>query len=296
MPKKKSPDKRLPVARGYTRDTGYVKVWRELYTCYGRRLGLNGIALWAFLRDHVNRANGLAWPGYRLMQKTFGIGWRKTLTDLITLLEAAGLIEALPAIQALPDARDRRELGVNDRAVVYLVHDPPSAAEFALLIQGRECVHCPFLQRCKSGQACFEKGGVKIPPPPDQGGASLEGGEKTSPPVVGKSHHNKNNTVVVPDALLEPEQQDLAQRMTALKVAKKKQMRLLKQHSRDYLLQKLSMVEHKLAAGSLTNPAGFFIRACEEDWLPPPETSTPQRKRKNNPADIKPPKSTKHYF
>lgn len=289
-------DKRLPVARGYTRDAGYVKLWRELYTCYGRRLGLAAIALWAFLRDHVNRANGLAWPGYRLMQATFNLSRRDTVATMMTWLEAAGLIEPIPAIKAFPDARDRRELGINDRAVVYLVHDPPAAADFAALTHGSECAACPRLDKCKAGQLYSQEGGRKTQPPSPQGEASLEGGHKMQPPVVTKRDHNKINIVVVPDASLDLAQPDLAERMTALKVAKRKQVQLLKQYSRDYLLQKLTMVERKRDAGGLSNPAGWFVRACQEDWLPPPETVTPQRKRKNNPADIQPPKSTRHYF
>lgn len=292
MSKPHKQDKRLPVARGYTRDAGYVRLWRELYTCYGRRLGLAGIALWAFLRDHVNRANGLAWPGYRLMQATFDLSRRGTLKTLLNRLEAAGLIETLPALKAIPDARDRHDYGINDRAIVYVVHDPPTADGFALLAQGRECIQCPFLHRCQAGATYLNEGGCKTQPPPSRGEASTEGGCKMQPPVVANRNHNKINTVVVDDSSA----QELVQRMTALQVARKKQAQLLKRHSREYLSQKLEMTEHKRSTGELSNPAGWFIRACEEDWLPPPETSTPQRKRKNNPADIQPPKSTRHYY
>ncbi len=290
------PSDNLPIARGYTRDAGYVRLWRELFTCYGRRLGLDAIALWAFLRDHVNRANGLAWPGYRLIQSTFDLSRRQTLTALIHLLEAAGLIEAFPACQAIPDARDRRSFGINDRATVYLVHDPPTRAEFVLLTRGRECAICPFLEKCQSSTHYLEGGGNKTPPPSIQGGASPGGGGVLPPPVVAERHHNKINTIVVAAT---DSSQDLVERMTALQVARKQQLRLLKEHSREYLLQKLGMVERKLADGSISNPPGWFVRACQEDWLPPPESLAPKRqggKRKNAQADIKPPKSTRHYY
>ena len=183
MPKSKSKAnlERLPIARGYERDEGYVRVWRELYTCYGRRLGLSGLSLWAFLRDHVNRANRLAWPGYRLMQATFDLGRRDTLKSLLTTLEAAGLIEPRPALLAIPDARDRYELHINDRAIVYLVHDPPNMAQFAALTAGRYCRECPYLERCQDGQRVLAGGGCILQPPPTQDEVSAEGGCKTQP-------------------------------------------------------------------------------------------------------------------
>jgi len=258
----KKPNDSLPVARGYTRDAGYVRVWRELYTCYGRRLGLDGLALWAFLRDHVNRANGLAWPGYRLMQAAFYMGRRDTLSRLIARLEAAGLIEPFPAAKAIPDLYTRRELGINDRGVVYLVHDPPAAIEFALLTGGRYCADCPF-QRCP----------VKNPGSKNKGGASAGGGCKTQPPVVAKRDHNKTeltNSVVVEEH--DEKEDSLMARMIALKVSKKTREAFAKKFEPDYLAQKLDMTERKLADGGIRgSPAGFFVCACEEDWLPPPE-------------------------
>ncbi|MBN1887044.1 MAG: helix-turn-helix domain-containing protein [Thermoflexales bacterium] len=294
MAKRKSPDKRLPVVRGYTRNTGYVKLWREMYTCYGRRLGLEAIALWAFLRDHVNRANGLAWPGYRLIQETFGVSRRDSIKLLVASLEAAGLVETSRAVKAIPDPRERRELGINDRSNVYVVHDPPASAEFATLTHGRECKPCPFLERCKSGQALVEGGGHKMQPPPPQGEASPEGGCKMQPPVVADCNHNKHDVVVVAGAL-DQATSDLSERMTRLKVAEQQQQRLLQQFTREYLLQKLAMVEHKFEAGDLSNPAGWFIRACQEDWLPAPE-APPSKSKKRKGWDDEPPECTKHYY
>lgn len=162
----------LPVARGYVRDSGFTRVWRELYTCCGRRLGLEAIALWVFLRDHVNRENGLAWPGYRSMQATFGISNRRILTALIGTLQSAGLVEAQPAAQAIPGADQRRNLSIDGRGVVYVVHDPSTAAEFAQMTLGCECHDCPRRHKCKDGQqAIKEQGNGSAPdaqplPPP----------------------------------------------------------------------------------------------------------------------------------
>lgn len=288
MAKSKNDQERLPVARGYERDEGYVRVWRELYTCYGRRLGLDGISLWMFLRDHVNRTNGFAWPGYRLIQATFGLSRRGSLKNMLTTLEAAGLIEPRRALEAVPDSRDRRELHINDRARVYLVHDPPPAAVFATLTGGRNCHVCPYLARCKPGQLVLEGGGYKTQPPLDQGAASLGGGYKMQPPVVAKRNQNKNNSVVV----VEP---DLQARMTALHIKAPKQTALRRAHSPEYLRQKLDMVEARQAAGDVERPAGWFIRACEEDWLPAFSMKPRPIKTKPQPAD-KSAAAGRHYF
>lgn len=279
---------RLPIVGGYERDAGFVRLWRELLTCYGRRLGPEPIAFWAFLRDHVHRprdaGGGLAWVGYRLIAATFNITDRRTIRGYLDTLDRAGLAQRRAALEVVPDARDRRELGINDMAIVYRVNDPPDVWTFAALTFGRYCADCPFLAGCEAGRDAI--GAAKIPGLHSAGEALPGGGVKITPPVVEKSHHNKtNSSSSLPSAL--------ADRMKALKVKIATQLRLVRQYELAYLEQKVTMLEAQLA--TVGNAEAWLVAACRDDYLPSPGGLRDKSARAKRGGDIKPPKIRKVF-
>lgn len=253
-----TPDK-IPMVGGYERDAGYVRYWRELYTCYARIIGPAPLALWAFLRDHVHRkqdaGGGLTWVGHRLIMATFDIS-RNTAKEYINRLVRVGLVVKRPATVAVKNKRDRVELHIDDRAVVYEVLDVPAAAEFAAITFGRYCRDCPFVARCEPGR---EAAGLeKIP------GIHVE--RKGTPKPVSKidtpSHQNltPNNTTIVVCS-------DLAERMKALGVGAKMQSKLIKSYGEPYVRQKIDLCESQLDV--IEKPAAWLVAACRDDYLPP---------------------------
>jgi len=285
---------RLPIVGGFERDAGYVRLWRELMTCYGRRLGPAPIALWAFLRDHVHRprdaGGGLTWVGYHLIAKAFHLNKdnRHTIRGYLDKLDRAGLIQRRRAIEAVPDSRDRRELGINDSAIVYRVNDPPDVWTFAALTFGRDCFDCPFKAGCEAGQEAT--GTKKIPGLHAAGEVSPRGGVKITHPVCENHTLTKElrSSSVLPSAITE--------RMTALKVKAKTQARLAKQYEPAYLEQKLTMLEAQLA--TVNKPEAWLVAACRDDYLPAPgglRDKAPRAKRGGGSSDVRPPKIVKTY-
>jgi hypothetical protein len=280
---------RLPIVGGYERDAGFVRLWRELMTCYGRRLGLEPIALWAFLRDHIHRprdvGGGLAWVGYRLIAATFGLTDRRTIRGYLDALDHAGLVQRRAACEVVPDVRDRRDLGINDRAIVYRVNDPPDVWTFAALTFGRDCIDCPFLAGCEAGRSAI--GAAKIPGLHSAGEVSPGGGVKITPRVVEKSHHNKTNTSssALPSAL--------AERMSALKVKAKTQERLARQYDFVYLERKIALLESQIA--TVDKPEAWLVAACRDDYLPSPGGLRNKAARAKRGGEVKPPKILKTF-
>jgi len=63
--------------------------------------------------------------------------------------------------------------------------------------------------------------------------------------------------------------EDLEQKLIILGISESKVKELLKNHSEEYLIEKLTYVQAKINSGKIPkSPAGFFIKSVEEDYKP----------------------------
>ena len=237
------------VRPGYTRRAYFVQLWHELYTCYGRHLGSEGIAYWGWLKMHTHGGylealTGKAWVGRRLTARTLQLRHTK-LAALDEKLSSLGLLQVQSALEIFGPkgleelrrqaAEAKVRLNIQPASPIYTLHDPLEAGEYALWREYEDCRDCPFY---RPSYCRFEV--QKIAP--------------SSPTAA-----------ALPPS---PADEETLAELLAFQVEEKTAHDLCRKHPPETIREKLAWVKWQVEKGTVNNPPGFLIRALEENWLP----------------------------
>lgn len=285
-----------PRLRLRERRVDFAMLYREMHYCYGRLLGLEGIALWSWYRLHQHGGGqyqaltGYGWTGQPSILAAHGVKHHSTLNKLRERLRQAELLvlvraqdifsdEELEALRA--QAREQGEkLGIQKGSYLAFVHDPLTREDFVRWSKGSQCPSCPIGATCPAYRAWQEEQGLlptedasrkgmsKNDIPSEQGMSKIDtpleqGMSKNDIQGMSKNdtkpNRDLNNTSVVV--------------LTARGVSEKVAQQLAKSYPPELIREKAEILDYLLETGSpqvARNPAGYLRRAIEENYAPPP--------------------------
>jgi hypothetical protein len=146
------------------RRADFAMLYREMHYCYGRLLGLEGIALWNWYRLHQHgggkyeELTGYGWTGQPSILGAHGVKHHTTLAKIRDRLIAADLLVLARAGDVFSDdeldelrAQARQQgdkLKLQRGSYLAFVHDPLTREDFVAWSGGAQCPTCPIQRSC----------------------------------------------------------------------------------------------------------------------------------------------------
>ena len=171
------------------RRADFAMLYREMHYCYGRLLGLEGIALWNWYRLHQHgggqyeELTGYGWTGQPSILGAHGIKHHVTLAKVRDRLIAADLLVMVRADEVFTDdelaalraqARQRGDrLTLQRGSYLSFVHDPLTREDFVAWSGGAQCPTCPIRRSCAAYRGWQAAGGAAYRGLPAAGGTSV---------------------------------------------------------------------------------------------------------------------------
>jgi hypothetical protein len=261
------------------RRADFSMLFREMHYCYGRLIGLEGIALWSWYRLHQHgggkyeELTGYGWTGQPSILQTHGIKHHKTLRRMQDMLIQVGLLELRQAQDVFADAeietlrgqaRARGEkLHLQKGSHLAFVHDPLTRDDFVRWSQGAQCPTCPICNSCPAHQSWRAEQGMSNNDIP-----SVSNNDIPLPKGV-----SKNDTKPYRDNNTDNNHIDnVVAALTERGISKRIAARLAKEYPLELIAEKVELLDYLTEIGSpliARNPAGYLRRAIEDDYAPP---------------------------
>ena len=282
------------------RRVDFVMLYRELHYCYGRMLGMEGIALWSWYRLHQHgggkyeELTGYGWTGQPSIMRAHGIKHHTTMAKIRDRLIEADLLVLARALDVFTEeeldamrqhARERGErLKLQKGSYLAFVHDPLTREDFVAWTEGSQCATCPISRSCMAHKAWqagegtsnndtpMEKESVSKNDIPDQTSMS----KSDTPDEQGMSENDRqgmSKSDTYPDRKKQNDNNSgivalLVERGITERVAR----RLAREFSEARILAKIELLDYMLKTNPSQvsqNPAGYLRKAIEEDYAPP---------------------------